>query len=108
MGVAYKKNVDDTRESPALKLIELLLQEGAKAAYSDPHVPKLPKSRRYDFGLTSVELTPERLSACDCVLVATDHDAFDFDFIVAHAPLIVDTRNATRNVTANRDRIVLA
>jgi len=108
LGVAYKKNVDDTRESPALKLIELLLLEGAKAAYSDPHVPNLPKSRRYDFGLSSEELTAERLGACDCVLVATDHDGFDFDFIAAHAPIIVDTRNATRNVTVNRDRIVRA
>lgn len=108
LGVAYKKNVDDTRESPALRLIELLIQEGARAAYSDPHVPSLPKSRRYDFGLTSVELTPERLGSCDCVLVATDHDAYDFDFIATHAPLIVDTRNATRHVTSNRDRIVLA
>ncbi len=92
LGLAYKKNVDDRRESPSMVLMELLQAKGAEISYSDPHVPRFLPMRRHDFDLTSVPLTPETLAATDCVLLATDHDRFDYALIKAHAPLIVDTR----------------
>ncbi|MCA1765425.1 MAG: nucleotide sugar dehydrogenase, partial [Desulfobulbaceae bacterium] len=93
LGAAYKKNVDDDRESPSYKLMELLQAKGAEVSYNDPHIPALRPTRKYDFRLTSVPLTEESLALVDCVLVATDHDAYDTDFIIQHAKLIVDTRN---------------
>lgn len=93
LGVAYKKNVDDDRESPSYKLMELLLERGAAVRYNDPHIPALRPGRHHDFALTSTPLTAENLAAADCVLVATDHDAYDYTFIREHARLIVDTRN---------------
>ncbi len=108
LGAAYKKNVDDVRESPSFRLLELLRQRGAQIAYNDPYVPRLPKMRQYDIRLESTELTPESIAAQDCILVATDHDAYDFDFIVRHAQLVVDTRNATRAVAQGREKIVKA
>jgi UDP-N-acetyl-D-glucosamine dehydrogenase len=93
LGAAYKKNVDDDRESPSYKLMELLIGKGADLSYNDPHIPALRAGRKYDFGLTSTPLDASSLSRVDCVLVATDHDAYDYDFILKHAPLIVDTRN---------------
>ena len=106
LGVAYKKDVDDPRESPTFVLMELLLSGGAEISYSDPHVPKLPRMRHYDVpDLASEELTAEFLASQDCVLVATDHTAFDYDFIVRHASLVVDTRNATKNVQHGREKI---
>ncbi len=106
LGVAYKRDVDDMRESPSLELMELLLTRGAEVSYNDPHVPKLPRVRRHHIpDMASVELTPEFLAAQDCVLIATDHTAYDYDFVVEHAPLIVDTRNATKHVTAGREKI---
>jgi UDP-N-acetyl-D-glucosamine dehydrogenase len=92
LGIAYKKNVDDMRESPSAMLLKLLHERGAEIAYSDPYVPAFPKMREYHFELSSVELKPESLAAYDCVILATDHDAFDYDMIRRHAPLIVDTR----------------
>jgi UDP-N-acetyl-D-glucosamine dehydrogenase len=92
LGIAYKKNVDDMRESPAVVMMEKLKGLGAEVAYADPHVPVFPPMRRHRFDLKSQSLTPELLAACDCVLVATNHDAFDWDLIRAHAPLIVDPR----------------
>ncbi|MCA9172529.1 MAG: nucleotide sugar dehydrogenase, partial [Planctomycetales bacterium] len=109
LGVAYKKDVDDPRESPSFKLMELLGAAGAQLSYNDPHIPSLPSMRHYDVPLmASQELTPEYLASQDCVLIATDHSAYDYDFIVKHARLIVDTRNATKNVTDNREKIVKA
>jgi len=106
LGVAYKRDVDDPRESPSFVLMERLLAGGAELSYNDPHVPVLPDMRHYRVPkLTSVELTPERLAAQDCVLIATDHSSYDYDFIVRHAPLVVDTRNATKNVTHHREKI---
>ncbi len=99
LGMAYKKDVDDPRESPSFELLELLLNRGAVLTYSDPHVPALPKMRHYDLPpMQSTALTPEFLAAQDCVLISTDHSAFDYSFIARHSRLIVDTRNATRNV----------
>ena len=92
LGVAYKKNVDDMRESPSLELMHLLSERGAIIEYSDPYIPVLPESRKYTFELTSTELTPDVLASFDCVLLATNHDDFDYDMIEKHASLIVDTR----------------
>ena len=107
LGVAYKKDVDDPRESPSFVLMDLLRQRGAVLSYNDPHVPKLPKMRHHDVPeLASQELTPEFLATQDCVLIATDHSAYDYDHVVRHAKLVIDTRNATKSVQENRDRIV--
>ena len=107
LGVAYKKDVDDLRESPSLKLLELLTERGAKLDYNDPYFPALHKMRHYDFShMRSVDLTPERLAGYDCVLIATDHTAYDYDSIVRHAKLVVDTRNATRKVKGQRAKII--
>ena len=101
LGIAYKKNVDDRRESPAIVLMELLQAKGAAISYSDPHVPRLRKMRRHDFALESVPLTPATLVAADCVLLATDHDRFDYELIKRHAPLIVDTRGRYQEPVGN-------
>jgi len=109
LGVAYKKDVDDPRESPSFRLMELLLAGGAVLTYNDPHVPKLPRMRHHDLpSMTSCPLTPEYLAAQDAVLIATDHTAYDFDFIVEHSRLVVDTRNATKKVARMREKIVKA
>ncbi|MCC6493258.1 MAG: nucleotide sugar dehydrogenase [Pirellulales bacterium] len=109
LGVAYKRDVDDPRESPSFVLMERLLALGASLTYNDPHVPSLPTMRAHDLpAMDSRELTAEFLAEQDCVLIATDHSAYDYDFIVAHAPLVVDTRNATKQVAAGREKIVKA
>lgn len=96
LGLAYKKNVNDTRESPAMKLIDLLSKAGAVISYSDPHVPVFPKTRAYSFDLSSVELNADNLREADCVLIATDHDDFDYAFLQQHSRLIVDARGRYR------------
>ncbi len=109
LGMAYKKDVDDPRESPGFELMDLLLHKGAEVSYNDPHIPELPAMRRYPhLRMTSRPLTPEYLRSQDCVLIATDHSAYDWPWIVEHTQLVVDTRNATRGVVAHRDRIVRA
>ena len=110
LGLAYKKNVDDDRESPSYELISRLIQRGGNVSYSDPHIPEVSSTRKWPrmAGMKSQELTAEFLESLDCVLIATDHDDFDYDFIVCHAPLVVDTRNATKNVKSGRDKIVKA
>jgi UDP-N-acetyl-D-glucosamine dehydrogenase len=108
LGVAYKKDVDDLRESPSLKLLELLTARGAQIDYNDPYFPALHKMRHYDFSQKrSVELTPAALASYDCVLIATDHTSYDYNAIVEAAKLVVDSRNATRRVAKNREKIVL-
>lgn len=105
--MAYKKDVDDLRESPSLKLLELLTGRGAVLDYNDPFFPSLFKMRHYDFSdMRSVALSPERLASYDCVLIATDHSGYDYDAIARDAKLVVDTRNATRRVKQNREKIV--
>jgi UDP-N-acetyl-D-glucosamine dehydrogenase len=101
LGLAYKKNVDDPRESPAMEIMQLLRHKGAELSYSDPHIPVFPSMRRHYFELRSVELTPATLAAVDCALLVTDHDAFPYDLIAAHAPLIVDTRGVFREKKPN-------
>ena len=109
LGVAYKKDVDDPRESPSFKLMELLQERGAVLSYSDPHIPVLPAMRHYDVPrLASEELTPDYLASLDCALIATDHTSFDYERIVKHAPLVVDTRNATVHITEGREKVVKA
>ena len=106
LGIAYKKDVDDPRESPAFELLELLYGQGARLSYNDPHVPKLPRMRHYDqLDMSSNSLTAEYLAEQDCVLIVTDHSAYDYPFIVQHSPLVVDTRNATSKVGVARDKI---
>jgi len=94
LGVAYKKNVDDMRESPSLKLIEILREKGAEVDYNDPYLPKLPPTRKYNFDLYSVELRKDSIRLYDLIILATDHDDYDYDFIRKNAKLILDTRNA--------------
>ena len=101
LGIAYKKNIDDPRESPAFELLELFADKGAVVSYSDPHIPVCPKMRKHDFALTTVTLTPETLSQYDCVVLATDHDAFDYAQIADHSSLIIDTRGRYRSPRAN-------
>ena len=109
LGIAYKKDVDDPRESPSFRLLELLGERGAMLTYNDPHIPRLPAMRHYEVpALESQELTADFLAQQDCVLIATDHSAYDYDFIVKHADLVVDTRNATKDVSAGREKIVKA
>ena len=99
LGIAYKKNVDDMRESPSVELMEELRDLGAEIAYSDPHISVFPKMREHQFDLKSVVLTPESLSQFDCVLIATDHDKFDYDMIEKNAKLIVDSRGRYRHIS---------
>ena len=108
-GVAYKKDVDDPRESPSFKLMELLAERGAELSYCDPHIPKLPKMRSFDVPeLEHNAATAEYVGSLDCVLIATDHSVFDWDEIVNNAELVVDTRNAAHAVTAGREKIFMA
>jgi len=104
LGVAYKRDIDDVRESPALDLIKLLCDKGAQVTWHDPHVTELK-------GLESIARAPavtaETLAQADCVVVATDHSAYDWDAVVKNARLVVDSRNATRRVAAGRHKIVL-
>ncbi len=98
LGVAYKKDVEDVRESPSLKLIQLLREKGANLSYSDPYIANIQISEQT---LASVELTEERLSTSDCVVIATDHSCYDYQNIVDKASLVFDTRGATKKLTSN-------
>ncbi len=103
LGAAYKKDVDDMRESPTLKLIEILTGRGARVDYNDPHVPRLPRTRRYHYDMKSVPLTESSLRRYDLVILSTDHSSYDYGFISKHSGLIVDTRNAFgKNGISNR------
>ena len=104
--MAYKKDVDDPRESPSFVLLDLLRDRGVELSYNDPHIPVLPSMRHHDVpDLSSTELTPKFLASQDCVLIATDHTAYDYEHIVQHARMVVDTRNATAGVTQGREKI---
>jgi UDP-N-acetyl-D-glucosamine dehydrogenase len=108
LGVAYKKDVDDLRESPSLKIMELLMGHGAKVDYNDPHFPRLHKMRHYDYSdKKSIPLDAKTLSSYDCVIIATDHTSYDYAAIVESAQLVVDTRNTTRRLLRHREKIVL-
>jgi UDP-N-acetyl-D-glucosamine dehydrogenase len=107
LGIAYKKDIDDLRESPSLRIIELLKDKGARVDYHDPYFPRLPRTRKYDFRMAAVELTAEALASYDAVVIVTDHSSYDYAAIVRHARLVVDSRNATKDVKEHRDKIVL-
>jgi UDP-N-acetyl-D-glucosamine dehydrogenase len=108
LGVAYKKDVDDLRESPTLKIMQLLQQRGVQLDYNDPYFPQLHKMRHFNYeGMKSVPLNPQTLGSYDAVIIATDHSSYDYVAIVDAAKLVVDTRNATRRVMRHRDKIVL-
>lgn len=100
LGIAYKKNVDDVRESPAIEIMDAIAAKGATVAYSDPHVPTFPKMRNHHYDLSSVALSPESIAAYDAVVLTTDHAGFDYKMIATHARLIVDTRGAFRSYHA--------
>jgi len=107
LGVAYKRDVDDLRESPSLKIMQLLRQRGAHIEYNDPYFPQMHKMRHYNFeNLKSVPISAESLGKYDAAIIATDHSSYDYHAIVDGSKIVVDTRNATRRVTRNRDRIV--
>ncbi len=108
LGLAYKPNVDDVRESPSLVLIEKLLDLGAEVDYNDPHIPATHKMRKHDLGMTSVDFDAQSLSQYDAVLVATNHDAYDWSMIAEHARLIIDTRGALRDLPGEHNNIVTA
>ncbi|MDQ0559992.1 UDP-N-acetyl-D-glucosamine dehydrogenase [Rhizobium mesoamericanum] len=110
LGLAYKKNVADIRESPSLRLMEIIEERGGRADYHDPHVGEIPSTREYQHlkGRKSVDLTREVLEACDAVLVATDHDNLDYALIANSARLIVDTRNVFARLRLSADHIVKA
>ncbi|MGO8734309.1 MAG: nucleotide sugar dehydrogenase [Terriglobia bacterium] len=108
LGVAYKKDIDDLRESPSLRIIELLKDKGAQVDYHDPYFPRLHRMRKHDFGgMAAVEPTAEALASYDAVVIVTDHSSYDYAAIVRQSRLVVDTRNATKEVKEHRDRIVL-
>jgi UDP-N-acetyl-D-glucosamine dehydrogenase len=92
LGIAYKKNVDDMRESPSVEVMELLRAKGAAVHYSDPFFAEFPRMRKHAFQLSSVELSADSLRTFDAVVLATDHDAFDYPLVAAHSQLLIDTR----------------
>ncbi len=108
LGMAYKKDVDDPRESPAIKVVELMRRWKMDVSYHDPYVPRFPPGRHGDLGLSSIELTPETLAVADAVLILTDHSCIDYSEVVRHAKVVIDTRNATKNVIEGREKIVRA
>ncbi len=108
LGISYKKDVDDMRESPSLKLIEILKAKGATVDYNDPYVPELPETRKYKFDLTSVELTKNNLSKYDLILLSTDHTNYNYKFINSASKLILDTRNAFERAGVKSEKIFKA
>jgi UDP-N-acetyl-D-glucosamine dehydrogenase len=94
LGAAYKKDIDDMRESPSLKLIEIYREKGATVEYSDPLIPILPKTRKYNYHMKSVKLTKDKLKSYDLVVLSTDHSNFDYKFIAGNSKVLVDSRNA--------------
>jgi UDP-N-acetyl-D-glucosamine dehydrogenase len=104
LGVAYKKDVNDFRESPAIRIINLLEHDGAQVNYNDPYVPEFQEG---SIKHQSVTLDEAALKEANCVVIVTDHSDYDFAWILQHAPMVVDTRNATAKLTENRNKIVL-
>lgn len=108
LGLAYKPDIDDVRESPSLELIELLKARGAKVDYNDPYVPQTHKMREYDLKMKSVPLSPARIRQYDCILISTHHSCYDYQMIVDNAQLVVDTRNACASVKGAKHKVVKA
>ncbi len=108
LGVAYKKDTDDIRESPALELIEILRTKGVNTFYNDPYIGEISRLRSYDFMLESSQLSESFLESMDAVLITTAHSVYDYNWIVQNSGLVVDTRNATRNVKEGKEKILKA
>ena len=108
LGLAYKKDIDDVRESPSIELIELLKAKGAKVDYNDPYIRRTHKQREHDLRMRSRPLSAKALAGYDAVVISTDHSCYDYDWIVENAPLVVDTRNATAGVRKGRGKVVKA
>ena len=108
LGVAYKKDVDDIRESPALEIMKLLREKGAKIFYNDPYIAQIKKTRKYSYNLRTIALVKKNLNKMDAVIIVTDHSCYDYQRIVNNARLVIDTRNATKTVKRNRSRIIMA
>ncbi len=105
LGASYKKDIDDMRESPSLKLIEILREKGAKVDYNDPYVAKLPQTRKYNYQMVSVELSKKNLASYDLVLLSTDHSDYNYKFISANSRLILDTRNAFERAGVKSEKV---
>ena len=108
LGLAYKPDIDDVRESPSLELIKLLQEKGARVDYNDPFIPATHKQRRYDLQMKSKKLNAAMLKTYDAVLISTNHSDYDYNWIVKNSRLVVDTRNATASVRTSRSKIVKA
>jgi UDP-N-acetyl-D-glucosamine dehydrogenase len=108
LGLAYKKDIDDLRESPSIELIELLAEKGAKVDYNDPYIPRTHKQRQHNLKMTSKKLSAQMLSSYDVVLISTDHSDYDYQWIVKNAKLVVDARNATASVASAGKKVVKA
>ena len=108
LGVAYKKDVDDDRESPGYAIMKMLLEKGARVSYNDPWIPRLHTTRKYNFQMESTPITQEILAQMDAVIIVTDHSDYDFAEIVTHSNLIIDTRNATKGIKGAEEKIVMA
>ena len=108
LGLAYKKDIDDLRESPTLKIMEIISEKGGEVDYNDPFIPELGPTRHYNFQKKSIPLTAENLQRYDAVLISTNHSAYDYDFVVKNSRLIIDTRNATANVKEGKEKIIKA
>ena len=101
LGIAYKKNVDDTRESPGIELIKLFLEKGATVHYSDPFIPVFPKMRKYSYNMLSVKISQKKIASYDAIVLSTNHDKFNYPMIQRNAKLIIDTRGVFKNKTFN-------
>jgi len=108
LGLAYKKDIDDVRESPSIELIELLKEKGAKVDYNDPYIPHTHKMREHNLKMRSKPLSEKMLKGYDIVLISTDHSCYDYNWIVKNSKMVVDSRNATANVKSGRSKIVKA
>ena len=108
LGLAYKPDVDDLRESPSIAIIELLRKAGVKVDYNDPYIPSTHRQREHNLGMKSKKLSASMLARYDCVLIATNHHCYDYPWIVKHAKLVVDTRNACAKVRSGRAKIETA
>ena len=108
LGIAYKKDIDDDRESPGYAIMKMLLEKGAVVTYNDPWIPKLHATRKYDFQMSSTPITPEVLAEMDAMIIVTDHSDYDFAEIAKHSNLIIDTRNATKGIKGEADKIFYA
>ncbi len=108
LGIAYKKDIDDDRESPGYAIMKILLEKGAILKYNDPWIPKLHTTRKYNFQMESTPITPDLLEKMDAVIIVTDHSDYDFADIVKHSNLVIDTRNATKGIKGATEKIVMA